>query len=80
LVDLSTPWQAGRVAFVIEITDDLSAYKLPAGSAAKTAIDTHHYPPFSMVRTMLLRMKSWENHPFSSKEESHFDGGGGGRH
>jgi hypothetical protein len=33
-----------------------------------------------MVRTMLLRMKSWENHPFSSKEESHFGGGGGGRH
>jgi multidrug resistance efflux pump len=80
LLDFSTPWRAGRVAFVIEITDDLSSYKLPAGSAAQTAIYTHHYHPFSIVRMILLRMKSWENYLFSPTEESHFGGGGGGRH
>jgi hypothetical protein len=77
LIDFSVPWKSGRVAFVIEITDDLSAYKLPAGSAAQTAIYTHHYHPFSLVRMILLRMKSWENYLFSPKEESHFGGGGG---
>jgi multidrug resistance efflux pump len=77
LIDFSVPWKSGRVAFVIEITDDLSAYKLPAGSAAQTAIYTHHYHPFSLVRMILLRMKSWENYLFSPTEESHFGGGGG---
>jgi RND family efflux transporter MFP subunit len=77
LIDFSVPWKSGRVAFVIEITDDMSAYKLPAGSAAQTAVYTHHYHPFSLVRMILLRMKSWENYLFSPKEESHFGGGGG---
>jgi RND family efflux transporter MFP subunit len=76
LIDFSTPWRSGRVAFVIEVTDDMSAYKLPAGSAAQTAIYTHHYHPFSLVRMILLRMKSWENYLFSPTEESHFGGGG----
>jgi RND family efflux transporter MFP subunit len=77
LMNFSVPWQSGRVAFVIEITDDISAYKLPAGSAAQTAIYTHHFHPFSIIRMILLRMKSWENYLFSPKEESHFGGRGG---
>jgi multidrug resistance efflux pump len=77
LIDFSTPWKSGRVAYAVEITDDLSQYKLPAGSAAQTAVYTHHWHALSILRKVLLRMKSWENYLFSPKEESHFGGRGG---
>ncbi len=77
LIDFSVPWKSGRVAYVIEVEDDLSEYKLPAGSAAQTAIYTHHWHALSILRKILLRMKSWENYLFSPKEESHFGGRGG---
>lgn len=76
LIDFSAPWKSGRVAYAVEITDDLSEYKLPAGSAAQTAIYTHHWHALSIVRKILLRMKSWENYLFSPAEESHFGGRG----
>ncbi|MCI0742510.1 MAG: HlyD family secretion protein [Gemmataceae bacterium] len=79
LIDFSIPWRSGRVAFVIDIEDDLSQYSLPAGSAAQTAIYTHHFHPLSLLRKVLLRIRSWENYLFSPLEESHF-GGGGGHH
>jgi multidrug resistance efflux pump len=78
LIDFSVPWRSGRVAFVIDIEDDLSEFALPAGSAAQTAIYTHHYHPLSILRKILLRIRSWENYLFSPSEESHFGGGHGG--
>jgi multidrug resistance efflux pump len=78
LIDFSTPWRSGRVAYTVEIESDLSEYRLPAGSAAQTAVYTHRWHAVSIVRKILLRMKSWENYLFSPSEESHFGGGGHG--
>ena len=56
----------------IKMTDDISAYQIPLGSAAQVAILTHHAHHIALLRRILLRMKSWQNFVFM---EPH--GGGG---
>ena len=48
----------GRAIAYIDIVDDLSAYQLPAGSAAQVALYTEHWHHFAIIRRILLRMKS----------------------
>jgi multidrug resistance efflux pump len=62
----------GRAIARIKMTDDLSAYQIPLGSAAQVAILTHHFHHIALLRRILLRMKSWQNYVFM---EPH--GGGG---
>jgi multidrug resistance efflux pump len=62
----------GRALARIKVTDDLSAYQIPLGSAAQVAILTHHFEHIGLLRRILLRMKSWQNYVFM---EPH--GGGG---
>jgi multidrug resistance efflux pump len=52
----------GRALAVIEITDDLSAYRLPGGSAAQVALYSSHVAHVAVIRRILLRMKSWLNY------------------
>jgi len=65
----------GRAIARITVTDDISGYQIPLGSAAQVAILTHHFHHIALLRRILLRMKSWQNYVFM---EPHGGGGGGG--
>jgi len=65
----------GRAIARIRLTDDISNYQIPLGSAAQVAILTHHAHHVALIRRILLRMKSWQNFVFM---EPH--GGGGVGH
>ena len=60
----TVPSPPGRVPVVIDVTDDISGYNLPIGTAAKVAIYTGRYKPFEIVRRVILRIQSWENYVF----------------
>lgn len=65
----------GRAIARIKVTDDISSYQIPLGSAAQVAILTHHFHHIALLRRILLRMKSWQNYVFM---EPHGGGGGAG--
>jgi multidrug resistance efflux pump len=54
----------GRIPVAIELEEDMSKYKLPAGTSAKVAVYTGKAHHFEIVRKIILRMKSWENYIF----------------
>jgi len=56
--------QQGRVAVMVKIEDDLSEYNIPAGAKAEVAIYSDNWKPFSIIRRVLLRMKSWQKYIF----------------
>jgi len=56
--------QQGRIAVMIKVDDDLSAYHLPAGAKAEVAVYSDNWKPFAIIRQVLLRMKSWEKFVF----------------
>ncbi len=56
--------QQGRVPVQIEVLDDLSEYQLPAGAKAEVAVYSDNWTAFSIVRRILLRMKSWQKFIF----------------
>jgi multidrug resistance efflux pump len=64
LQDLGAPAGGDRAVAVIDVLDDLSSYQIPLGSAAGVAVYTHHWEHLSLLRKILLRMKSWQNYVF----------------
>ena len=64
LVDVCTRTEGGRALAVIDITDDMSSYQIPLGAAAQVAIYTEHWHHVSLIRKILLRMRSWQNYVF----------------
>ncbi len=64
LVDFGARTAGGRALAVIDITDDMSAYQIPLGAAAQVAIYTEHWHHVSLLRKILLRMRSWQNYIF----------------
>jgi multidrug resistance efflux pump len=46
----------------INLVDDLSPYRLPAGATAQVAVYSDHWRPVAIIRRILLRMKSWLNY------------------
>jgi multidrug resistance efflux pump len=46
------------------VMDDISGYQIPPGAAAQVAIYTKHWHHVSMIRKILLRMRSWQNYVF----------------
>ena len=46
---------------MFDYEEDISGLDLPAGSQASVAIYTDRVHALSIVRKILLRMKSWEN-------------------
>lgn len=64
LVDYGALTSGGRALAVIDIEDDLSGYQIPLGAAAQVAIYTEHWEHLSLLRKILLRMRSWENYVF----------------
>ena len=73
LVEPETRTTAGRVVAIIDVTDDVSKYQIPLGATAQVAIYTEHWHHLSLLRKILLRMRSWENYIF-------LEGHGGGGH
>jgi multidrug resistance efflux pump len=68
----------GRALATIDLTDDVSGYNIPLGAACQIAIYTEHFEGLSLLRKILLRMRSWENYVFT--EEGQDGGGGHGGH
>ena len=64
LVEPETRTTEGRAVAIIDVTDDMSEYNIPVGSTAQVAIYTEHWHHFSMIRKILLRMRSWQNYVF----------------
>jgi multidrug resistance efflux pump len=63
LIDVA-PAGNGRALAIIDTEEDLSSYQLPGGSAAQIAIYTEYWHHLSLLRKILLRMRSWENYIF----------------
>lgn len=56
----------GRVQVIIELDDEeLAPYQIIPGSTGQAAIYTEHMHHLSVMRKVLLRMKSWLNYLFS---------------
>ena len=55
---------AGRALAEIHVTEDMTKYHLPGGAVAQVAIYSDHWHELSLLRKILLRMKSWENYIF----------------
>jgi multidrug resistance efflux pump len=77
LIEPETRTTAGRAVAIIDVTDDMSDYQIPLGSKAQVAIYTEHWHHLSLLRKILLRMRSWQNYIFL---EGHGGGGGSGGH
>ncbi|MFA7343926.1 MAG: HlyD family secretion protein [Terrimicrobiaceae bacterium] len=75
LVDPESIQGDGRVIVQVKFLEDLSKYQIVPGSVGSVAIYTHHMHHLSLLRKILLRMKSWMNFIFG---DGH--GGGGGSH
>ena len=64
LVDVGDLTSGGRALALIDIEDDMSGYQIPLGAAGQVAIYTEHWHHVSMIRKILLRMRSWQNYVF----------------
>jgi multidrug resistance efflux pump len=64
LVDYGARTEGGRALAIIDLDEDLSRYQLPVGAAAQVAIYTQYWHHVSLLRKILLRMRSWENYVF----------------
>ncbi|NOH60328.1 HlyD family secretion protein [Vibrio sp. RE88] len=53
---------SGRVFVTLNITDDLSDYHLPMGTAVEVAVYSDQFTHVSIMRKVLIRMKSWQNY------------------
>ena len=53
---------SGRVFVKLQITDDLSEYNLPLGTAVEVAVYSDKFTHVSIMRKVLIRMKSWQNY------------------
>jgi multidrug resistance efflux pump len=64
LVDFAERTDGGRALAIIDLEDDISKYQIPVGAAGQVAIYTEHWHHVSLLRKILLRMRSWENYLF----------------
>jgi multidrug resistance efflux pump len=64
LVDYGARTEGGRALALIDIDEDISGYQIPAGAAAQVAIYTKYWHHVSLLRKILLRMRSWQNYVF----------------
>ena len=64
LVDFDALTAGGRALALIDVEDDMSGYQIPLGAAGQVAIYTEHWHHLSMIRKILLRMRSWQNYVF----------------
>jgi len=60
----NTSTTQGRVPVLFEYDEDVEQLNLPTGTQASVAIYTHELHALSILRKIVLRMKSWENYAF----------------
>ena len=53
---------SGRVFVTLKITDNLEEYHLPMGTAVEVAVYSDSFTHVSIMRKVLIRMKSWQNY------------------
>lgn len=53
---------SGRVFVTLRINDNLSQYHLPLGTAVEVAVYSDQFSHVSIMRKVLIRMKSWQNY------------------
>lgn len=54
----------GRPLIKLKVTDDLSPYHLPLGTSVEIAVYSDNFEHVSVMRKVLIRMKSWQNYLF----------------
>ena len=64
LVNVGGPLAGDRALAILDIKDDISGYQIPLGAAGEAAIYTEHFHELSLLRKILLRMRSWQNYAF----------------
>jgi multidrug resistance efflux pump len=64
IVEPETRAAAGRALAQIDVSGEMHDYQIPLGSKAMVAIYTEHIHDLSLLRKILLRMKSWQNYIF----------------
>jgi multidrug resistance efflux pump len=64
LIDFGTLTEGGRALALFDLEDKVTDYQIPLGAAAQVAIYTKHWEHLSLLRKILLRMRSWENFLF----------------
>ena len=64
LIDYGARTEGGRALALIDLEEDISGYQVPVGAAAQVAIYTKYWHHVSLLRKILLRMRSWENYVF----------------
>ena len=52
----------GRVLVKLKVNDDLEPYQLPMGTAVEVAVYSDSFSHVSIMRKVLIRMKSWQNY------------------
>jgi multidrug resistance efflux pump len=60
----TSPYAPGRVPVLFEYGEDVAALNLPIGTQATTAIYMEQAHALSIVRKIILRIKSWEHYLF----------------
>jgi multidrug resistance efflux pump len=61
-----TPARApGHVPVLFEYDEDVTSLTLPIGAQGTVAVYTEHLHALSLVRKIILRVKSWENYAFA---------------
>ncbi|MDN3612094.1 HlyD family secretion protein [Vibrio ostreicida] len=53
---------SGRVFVTLKVRDDLSDFHLPMGTAVEVAVYSETFTHVSIMRKVLIRMKSWQNY------------------
>jgi multidrug resistance efflux pump len=64
LANVGVPLPGDRALAILDMVDDISAYQVPLGAAGEAAIYTEHIHELSLLRKILLRMRSWQNYVF----------------
>lgn len=54
----------GHIPVLFEYGEEIEELDLPIGAQASVAVYTHHVHALSIVRKIVLRIKSWENYVF----------------
>ena len=64
LIEPETRTTAGRAVAIIDVSEEMRDYQIPLGATAQVAIYTEHWHHLSLLRKVLLRMRSWQNYVF----------------
>ena len=66
-----SPTTSTKIPVIFEYGPDVEELNLPIGAQVGVAVYTHHIHAISIVRKILLRIKSWENYMFALPGLSH---------